>query len=78
VEGWALSKTHSFLCFQSIQGIRSVVEARPLCMGFVVASLLDMDHSSSDEVPSGGWQGSRSQAKVSYQIWHEKGQAVSK
>jgi hypothetical protein len=73
-----LSKVQAFLCFQIIHAVRSVAEARPLRMGFGVASLAVSHHSLSVGSPSGGRHISRSQDSVSCHTCLEKGHVMSR
>jgi hypothetical protein len=78
MEGRSLSKMQAFLCFQVIHDVRSVAEARPLRMGFGVASLAVSHHSLSEGSPSGGRHISHSQDSVSCHTCLEKGHVMSK
>ena len=72
-DGWALSKTHELRCFQSSHGIRRAMEARPARVGLGVA-ILAWIHQSARVVPlSGSQHALRSQARITYQTWREKG-----
>jgi hypothetical protein len=69
------SKTQAFRCFQTIHGSRSVIVARPLCIGLGVFCRAMIHQSLKEASSTGGLQVSRSHARISYQTCLEKGQA---
>lgn len=67
-EGRALSKAHSFRCFQIIQGTSMAIDCRPLCSAQGVCSLALCHHSMSVGSLVGGCAGMRVQARMSCQV----------
>jgi hypothetical protein len=49
VDGWAFSKTQLLRCFQIIQGMSKVTDARPLCMGLGMLCLAVRHQSTKVE-----------------------------
>jgi hypothetical protein len=56
MEGRALSKTQSFRCFQSIQGMSRAAEASPLRSGFGLSRLAASHQSCSEASVDGALQ----------------------
>ena len=73
-EGLALLKTQSLQCFQIIQGMTNVADARPLRIGFGVLCLAVRHQSTKLASVLGTWQVSRSQHRMSCHTCRERGQ----
>ena len=70
------SKVQVFRCFQICQAVSSVMDARPLRIGFGVARLATGHQSTSLMPRVGGWQVALIQASISYHTWRAKGQST--
>ena len=78
VDGVAALNTQSLRCFHVIQGISSVAEASPLCIGLAVHCLALLHHSVRFSSPSGTRQVRRSHESISNHTCLEKGHPNSK
>ena len=65
VDGVAALNTQSLRCFHVIQGISSVAEASPLCIGLAVHCFALIHHSVKLSSPSGTRQVRRRQERIS-------------
>ena len=78
IDGLALSKTHSFLCFQIIQGTSSVIECRALCSVGGVCAFARIHQSIKVVSLAGVWAGMCVQSRVRCQICLANGHVSSR
>ena len=78
IEGLALSKTHSFLCFQIIQGASSVIDCRALCSVGGVCAFARSHQSIKVVSLAGVWAGMCAQSRMMCQVCLANGHAMSR